>query len=678
MNFIWLEKEEKNTYAQFKSSFNYKSGEAKLSVSADYKYEAYINGILVSNCQYADLPFYKSVDSVDITSFLKVGENELLVTAFHMGEDFSSCRSQTAGVAFCVDCEGKTLVQSDENTLCRTAQGYVPGGIITAQLGYGWNYDFADNGKAWEKARLTGVKNSLVPRPIPALDISTPLPATVCAQGIFQYRGGKTAGEKAQNAWLSTYRFAEMTGCNKIKFADLHAPITFRAEGGDGVFVIIDLLKETSGYPVMSIDVEKACKGIFVWGEHLADLRIRAEREGRNFAAGYSFVKGNNTFEGYIHRLGCRYLGLFVETDSVTVNTLTLREATYPFKMPKKDFGDRLLNKIYEMGRRTMQICAHEHYEDCPWREQALYGMDGRNQMLFGYGAFEEYTLPRAVLRLQAYATREDGLLSLCAPCTSPICIPSFSLYWTIALFENAQVDYDEAFVKEMLPYAERILEKFESKTTDMGVNCFKETPYWNFYEWSDGLDGGDIFRDYEIEETSDCILTVLAYMAAKGVAELEKRIGNTCLSEKWLAYANKVCASVESFYDEKRGLYASFIKNGEKYGWHAHTQAAALLMEGVKEDRKNYLCEVLKAPEGKVVDMTFAALQFKYDAIIACQGDVDWCVNDICKIFGDMLFQGATSYWETSLGEADFDDAGSLCHGWSAVGCYVFDKYLK
>ena len=69
MNFIWLEKEEKNTYAQFKSSFNYKSGEAKLSVSADYKYEAYINGILVSNCQYADLPFYKSVDSVDITSF---------------------------------------------------------------------------------------------------------------------------------------------------------------------------------------------------------------------------------------------------------------------------------------------------------------------------------------------------------------------------------------------------------------------------------------------------------------------------------------------------------------------------------------------------------------------------------------------------------------------------------
>ncbi len=678
MKFIWLENEEKNSYAQFKSCFSYNGGKTTLRVSADYKYEACINGVLVSNCQYADLPFYKSVDSVDITSFLKKGENELLITAYHMGEDYSSCRTQVAGVAFEVENEGKILAFSDENTLCRKAQGYVPAGLITAQLGNGWDYDFSDKGDKWTKARLTNVENTLVPRPIPALDIAERLPVVVSAQGIFKYRDGETSGEKAQNAWLSTLRFAQMTGKNKIEYADLHVPVTFSSNGGDGVFVVIDLLKQTSGYPEFSIELDKACKGLFVWGEHLADLRIRSEVGGRNFASEYSFVKGENNFAGYIHRLGCRYLGLFVEADSVKINYFTVREATYPFKMPKKDFGDRLLNKIYETGRRTMQICAHEHYEDCPWREQALYGMDGRNQMLFGYGAFEEYVLPRAVLRLQAYATREDGLLSLCAPCTSPICIPSFSLYWAIALYENSQVDYDEEFVKEMLPYAERILDNFASRTGETGVGCLKEVGYWNFYEWVDGLDGGEIFREEELEERSDCILTVLAYMAAKGIAALEARVGNACMAEKWSAYAKKTCDLVEAFYDEEKGLYASFISGGEKYGWHAHTQAAALLTEGVKEVRKSYLCEVLKNPHGKVVDMTFAALQFKYDAIIACQGDVEWCVNDICKIFGNMLFQGATSYWETSFGEADFDDAGSLCHGWSAVGCYVFDKYLK
>jgi len=303
--------------------------------------------------------------------------------------------------------------------------------------------------------------------------------------------------------------------------------------------------------------------------------------------------------------------------------------------------------------------------------------MDARNQMLFGYGAFEEYTLPRAVLRLQAYSTREDGLLSLCAPSRAKICIPSFSLYWAIAVYENAQVDYDEAFVKEMLPYADKILENFKRRTTEAGVTCFKEKDYWNFYEWSEGLDGGTIFREYEIEETTDGILTTLSFMASRGVAKLYKRVGDTAQAEKWLHYAEKVQGTIEAFYDKEKGLYASFIKQGEKYGWHAHTQAIVLLAD-IPEERKDSLCEVLKNPDGKVVDMTFAALQFKYDAIVACQGDINWCVDDICKLFGDMLFQGATSYWETALGEADFDDAGSLCHGWSAVGCYVFDKYLK
>ncbi len=678
MQFIWLQGEEKNTYAQCKATFIYTQGSAQLRVCADYKYEAYLNGKLVSNCQYADLPFYKSVDTVDITPFVKQGENELYITAYHMGEDFSSCRTQKAGLAFEVEIEGNIVAQSDECTLIRKAKGYLPGGIITAQLGFGWNYDCTDEGEPWQTARKTGEENTFVPRPIPTITISDPIPSTVCAQGIFQYRTGNTAGEKAQNAWLSSLRFAQMTGQNRIQCARLHAPITFTGKGGDGVFVIVDLQRETSGYPVLSVSVDKPCKGIFVWGEHLADLRIRAEREGRNFAAEYTFAKGENTFEGYIHRLGCRYLGLFVEEERVTVRQMTLREATYPFKMPNKDFGDRLLNKIYETGRRTLQICAHEHYEDCPWREQALYGMDGRNQMLFGYGAFEEYALPRAILRLQAYATREDGLLSLCAPCRSEICIPSFSLYWAIAVYENAQVDYDEAFVKEMMPYAQRILENFEKRTSDRGVHCFKEIPYWNFYEWCDGLDGGDIFRNYEKEESVDCILTGLAVLAAKGIAALATRVGNRAMATKWSAYARRLSVCMEGFYDSEKGLYASFIKDGERQGWHAHTQAVALLTVEMTEDRKQTLCNVLKNSEGKVVDMTFAALQFKYDAIIGCQGDVDWCVEDICKIFGDMLFQGATSYWETSFGEADFDDAGSLCHGWSAVGCYVFDKYLQ
>jgi hypothetical protein len=42
------------------------------------------------------------------------------------------------------------------------------------------------------------------------------------------------------------------------------------------------------------------------------------------------------------------------------------------------------------------------------------------------------------------------------------------------------------------------------------------------------------------------------------------------------------------------------------------------------------------------------------------------------------MLKKGATSFWETIKGEADFDGAGSLCHGWSGLPIYYYDKLVE
>ena len=102
-----------------------------------------------------------------------------------------------------------------------------------------------------------------------------------------------------------------------------------------------------------------------------------------------------------------------------------------------------------------------------------------------------------------------------------------------------------------------------------------------------------------------------------------------------------------------------------------------ALVSGIVADSAKPSLCNALKNPQGKVTDLTFAALQLKYDALISC-GEKQFCIDEIKKVFGKMLFNGATSFYETEYGEADFADAGSLCHGWSSVACYVFDKYLQ
>ena len=54
-----------------------------------------------------------------------------------------------------------------------------------------------------------------------------------------------------------------------------------------------------------------------------------------------------------------------------------------------------------------------------------------------------------------------------------------------------------------------------------------------------------------------------------------------------------------------------------------------------------------------------------------------DYILSDISARYEKMLAAGATSFWETELGEKDFDDAGSLCHGWSAMPVYYYHTLM-
>ncbi len=572
------------------------------------------------------------------------------------------------------------IAESDKLTKGRLATGYEKSGLITPQLGYGFKYDFTAKEKKWKKV-ISQPAFTEIARPIPQTEVAPICTSTIVAQGIFQYRKEFSKGSVAmqmQNAWMSSMRFEEMTGKKRLTSANLTSSLTFTAKGGNGIFVVADMGKEICGHLGFTVNVNKPCKMIVGWGEHLADLRVRSYVGDRHFALEIALKAGENSLDDYLLRIGCRYICLFIETPQAVVSRVGIREVVYPFAYPKKDFGDKLLNAIYETGRRTLQLSAHEHYEDCPWREQALYGMDSRNQILFGYGAFEEYQLPRAALSLIARGMQDDGLIALTPPAQMSICIPSFTAYWLIAIGENLETDFNDAFALEILPYAERGLNALLAQETENGLSLFTAPRYWNFHEWSDGLDGGEIFRSESIEEEGDAGLTALTVAAANKIAALEEKAGKILLAEKYYKAAERLTATLEEYYSEERGLYASYLKKGEKHGYHAYTQSVVLFAGAVPAERNRRLCDALKQPKNYgIIPATFAALQLKYEALVKYGNDLQYCMNEVVEVFGKMLFNGATSYWETEFGEADFDDAGSLCHGWSSVACWLFDKYL-
>lgn len=231
MKWIWIDNKQDEVnpqFVEFLAEFDVTSNaKTKLKISADYRYVAYLNGAFVGNGQYADLPEHKSVDKFDISHFVQNGKNTLTVVAWHMGQDFSVCRTMAAAVAFEVTSNGKKVASSSGKTLCRIAPYYANGDLVTPQIGQGYNLDFTAKLPTFGNAVVVNTGFVAEPRPVPNLVVSSPTVSTVVAQGVYKLNGGNTVAERMQNAWLRTLQFAEMTGKNRVTCSKILQPLSF-------------------------------------------------------------------------------------------------------------------------------------------------------------------------------------------------------------------------------------------------------------------------------------------------------------------------------------------------------------------------------------------------------------------------------------------------------------------
>ena len=78
-------------------------------------------------------------------------------------------------------------------------------------------------------------------------------------------------------------------------------------------------------------------------------------------------------------------------------------------------------------------------------------------------------------------------------------------------------------------------------------------------------------------------------------------------------------------------------------------------------------------------VTLTLSMLCFAYDALLLIDKEFykEEILADIDKRWKKMLDAGATTFWETEEGYKDFNGAGSLCHGWSAIPIYYYNILL-
>ncbi len=81
-----------------------------------------------------------------------------------------------------------------------------------------------------------------------------------------------------------------------------------------------------------------------------------------------------------------------------------------------------------------------------------------------------------------------------------------------------------------------------------------------------------------------------------------------------------------------------------------------------------------------ELIECSLSMKPFKYDVLLYVDKEkyTDRVLHEIRKNYKKMLDAGATATWETIDGAVAFDNAGSLCHGWTAIPVYYYHKLGK
>jgi len=700
-----------NQYVQFRHDFTLSEPDpcADIRISCDSNYALWVNGRFVDFGQYHDYPDSKTYDSIPIGHLLRAGANVVCVLLHYQGEHSFQYIKGDPGLVYAIH-SGSETIGSGCSTRYRACRGYRQGEIarVTPQLGFTFDYDARADSPDWlapdfamgdewtaiSESDTTPLASRPVsgPRPISKPVLRESIPSRIVDQGCF-----RTASDSATSPVAEVMQTAILSGLPVREFLGEPDTPTLPSLGGirlparlpadsDGLYIIVDLGREEAGLLELDLEAGEGTVVDVAWGEHLEDGRVRAHVGGRCFAGRYVCRSGRQRFTHYFLRLAGRYLQLHFHgaTEDIALHYAGLLPVEYPVsRLGSFTSSDASLNSIHETSVRTLHLCMHEHYEDCPWREQALYAMDMRNQALCGYYCFGDYAFAAASLDLLGKGLGSDGYLEMCAPAKIAITIPSFSMAWVVALADHLMYSGDTAFAAEQLTRVSKMMDCHRGSLVEGLLPCPTGPRYWQFYEWADGLYGVDREGDscFSVIERLriDAPLNLFYCLALDAAATLARWCGVADLADRYSSEARCLREAIHGlFWDGRSGLYRTRSDDEPKRHFAELTQSLALVAGVCPADAAAGLRERLAAGGPNVVRTTLSHSLYKYEALLQ---DPDrygsFVFDDIRRDWGHMLDSGATSFWETIKGAADFDDAGSLCHGWSGIPVYFLQAYV-
>ncbi|NLZ64426.1 MAG: family 78 glycoside hydrolase catalytic domain [Lentisphaerae bacterium] len=680
-----------------------------VEISADSTFELLINHRRCPLTQFSDYPNTRTYTTAEVSEFFQPGRNEITIIVHYIGVDSYTYLIGKPYLKVAFSAGAEILCLSDSSWLAGSVDSYDSKAIpVTFQLGLQFCYhagrrNSGDGGKpAYQySAAEAEYWQSLRPRPIPPL-LELPRPQTsVCQQGYLKRAADAAAGDQpapltgqaCYRDWLRPEKYATFFTEESLRTSDNFKrydiprlswdscePLVFAPlpEDSDGYYLIIDLGKESAGFLTFKFALPEGTRVDIAHGEHLDDGRVRGSFPRYDFADRYYSCAGVQEFTYCHRRLGARYLELHF-TDFPAHSEVPLQlyyVGIVPVEVPLPPAPgfhceDRMLLRINEVAVATLKLCMHEHYEDCPWREQALWTYDARMQMLYGYYLWGNYDYAAASLNLVAQTYDGGDYLGKVAPAlgsTRPI--PSFTLVWVPALYEHYLHSGSLQLCRENIALADVIIDKAISRQDPEYGLYFAGTDetIWHFYEW--------VGRLNQLDTYPQSLYNVYFYECLQAAAKIHAALGNQPRAAELRARAAELGQKVEKlFWEEELGWYGALLP-GQNDLAYEHVQAVMLANDLVPAEKLPRLKEALLGR--KLLPNSFGSFAYFLAAMMktgpAGRAHISSCLQDL---FTPIVLADATSLWETAGGSKGTGGKGSLCHAWSSVMPYFCSAYV-
>jgi hypothetical protein len=320
------------------------------------------------------------------------------------------------------------------------------------------------------------------------------------------------------------------------------------------------------------------------------------------------------------------------------------------------DAGLTDADRMWTIGWRTLQLCAHETYEDCPYYEQLNYVADSRLQALCSMVLAGETALPRRTIRLYRDSIRPDGLVCSRVPSTVPQILPYFSLIWILMV-----EDYwrwvgprDRAFVRSTLNVVDSVLWFYRERLRD--DEFVGPIPPWSMVDRALGWKGGE---PPAVAAGASTYLTSLYVCGLDAAVRLHRQAGEPRDADRWASLADRLRVAVrEGAWNESKGLFLEG-PGREEDRLSQHSQALAILADVATQEQAARVLERLTS-DPSLLRMKFMQ-SFYLARALEKAGGYGAFGSHVLELWRAAMAKNVSTWPEYP------DPTRSDCHAWSS-----------